>query len=97
MVVAMAALAWAHGLDAHRVQIEVDERTVRVAATPGVGAFPFADTNRDGRLDRGEVAAARDAIRAAYTGAFHLFGVGDEAPVCDPASVSTVGDGGDHV
>jgi hypothetical protein len=89
--------AHAHGLDAHRLTLEVEDAVVRVTATPGVEAFASADTNRDGQLDRAEVAAARAHIRATFEGAVRLSDLAGERPVCDAASVSTVGEGADHV
>ena len=89
--------AAAHGLDAHRMQVELDGRTVRVAVTPGVDAFPSADTNGDARLDRAEVATAREAIRTRVVEAIELHDGAGQSPACDPASVSTVGNGEDHV
>ena len=93
----LSRLAAAHGIDAHRVQVELDGAVVRVAVTPGVDAFPGADQNGDAILDRAEVAAARSTIRARVESALHLEGADGEAPTCEPASISTVGDGAGHV
>lgn len=95
-------LAWiqaasAHGLDAHRLTLEVEDAVVRVTATPGVDALRTADTNGDGLLDHAEVAAAREAIRALFTRDFHLTDLAGAGATCDAASVSTVGEGADHV
>lgn len=89
--------AAAHGMDAHRVQVELDGAVVRVAVTPGVDAFPDADQDGNAVLDRAEVAAARSAIRARFEAAFHLEDPQGEAPACAPASISTVGNGEGHV
>jgi hypothetical protein len=89
--------AAAHGIDAHRVQVELDGAVVRVAVTPGVDAFPDADQDGNAILDRAEVAAARGALRARFEFAFHLEDPQGEAPACAPASISTVGNGEGHV
>ncbi len=97
ILVLLSTLATAHGLDAHRVHIELEDAVVRVAATPGVDAFLDADTDRDGLLDRAEVAAARETIRRRFERAFDLRDPRGVAPTCAPASVSTVGQGAEHV
>lgn len=97
LLLALPHPAAAHGLDAHRMQVELDGRTVRLAVTPGVDAFPSADTNGDARLDRAEVATAREAIRKRVVEAIGLHDGAGQLPACDPASVSTVGNGEDHV
>jgi hypothetical protein len=85
--------AWAHGPDAHRLLIEVEDGVLRVTATPGADALGSADADADGELDRAEVAAAREAIRAAFHGALRLTDAAGVAAACEPASVSTVGEG----
>jgi hypothetical protein len=97
ILVLLSSLAQAHGLDAHRVHIELEDAVVRVAATPGVDAFLDADSDRDGLLDRAEVAAARETIRRRFVRAFDLRDPRGDAPTCAPASVSTVGQGAGHV
>ncbi len=89
--------AEAHGMDAHHVALELDGAVVRVAATPGVDAFPEFDLNGDAVLDRAEVATARSAIRARFEAAFHLEDPKGAAPACAPASISTIGRGEAHV
>jgi hypothetical protein len=89
----VSAAAWAHGPDAHRLLIEVEDGVVRVTATPGADAIPTADLDADGDLDRAEVAASREAIRAAFHGALRLSDDEGVAAACEPASVSTVGEG----
>lgn len=89
--------AEAHGMDAHHVALELDGAVVRVAATPGVDAFPESDLNGDAVLDRAEVATARSAMRARFEAAFHLEDPKGAAPACEPASISTIGRGEAHV
>lgn len=89
--------ASAHGLDGHRLTLEVEGDVVRATATPGTESFRAADLDRDGELDRAEVGAARGAIRSAFSGAFRLADLAGREAVCDPASVSTVGEGAAHV
>lgn len=97
LLLACLQVASAHGMDAHRLTLEVEDAVVRVTATPGVESLRSADTNGDGLLDRAEVAAARDAIRALFTRDFRLTDLAGDGATCDAASVSTVGEGADHV
>lgn len=97
LLLAWLSSASAHGLDAHRLTLEVEDAVVRVTATPGVESLRSADTNGDGLLDRAEVAAARGAIRDLFTRDFQLTDLAGDGAICDAASVSTVGDGADHV
>ena len=87
----------AHGIDAHRVQVELVGDTVRISATPGVDAFPGVDTDQNGVLDRAEVAARRADMRASFEQSFKVVDESGAAPRCPPASVSTVGEGAAHV
>lgn len=96
-LLSLLPFAEAHGLDGHRLTLEVEGAVVRATATPGAEAFRGADVDGDGRLDRAEVATARSAIRAAFTRGFALTDVAGRAAACDPASVSTVGEGAAHV
>lgn len=92
--------ARAHGLDAHRAQVELEGAVVRVALTPGAEALPEVDRDGDGVLTRDEVAVARDAVRARFAQGFTVLdGAGPEAPraVCDDVFVSTVGAGAPHL
>ncbi len=89
----IGATAAAHGPDAHRLLIEVEDGVLRVTATPGADALGDADADADGDLDRAEVAAAREVIRAAFHGALRLTDAEGAVAACEPASVSTVGEG----
>lgn len=95
----LLALAWAglfaaqpaaaHGLDAGRMTIELEDTSLMVVATPKVAHFEFADLNRDGRLDRVEVKAHRPQIRAAFDAAIAITDDLGAAPTCERTDVST--------
>ena len=89
--------AYGHGLDAHRAQVEHDGVTFRVTATPGLGLWPSADTDGDGVLTKPEVAAARAALGEAFAARFALLHADGTRLPCDDVSVSTIGEGADHV
>lgn len=64
--------ASAHGLDADRIDIALRDDVAEVVATPPVAILPFADDDGDGRLERSEVRAHREEIRAALSDAVTL-------------------------
>ncbi|MBT9561066.1 MAG: HupE/UreJ family protein [Myxococcales bacterium] len=95
----LLALAWAgllaaqpaaaHGLDAGRMTIELEDTSLMVVVTPKVAHFEFADMSRDGRLDRVEVKAHRAQIRAAFDAAIAITDDLGAAPTCERTDVST--------
>ncbi|MFM2163506.1 MAG: hypothetical protein RLZZ383_3018 [Pseudomonadota bacterium] len=97
MMYPMVPTSRAHGLDAHRAQVEFDGTALRVTVTPGLALWPSADVNGDGLLTRPEVADAREDLRQAFEKAFVLRTATGAVIACDDVSVSTIGQGADHV
>ncbi len=97
MMYAIVQASHAHGLDAHRAQIEFDGTALRVTVTPGLAMWPAADADGDGVLTRPEVASARADLREAFQTSFVLRTEAGTAVACDDVSVSTIGEGADHV
>jgi hypothetical protein len=63
-MIALFTLSWAfaHGLDADQVVVDVTDDTVLLAFTPRAATFPGADDDGDGRLSVDEVRRHRDLI-----------------------------------
>ncbi len=97
MMYAIIQASHAHGLDAHRAQIEFDGTALRVTVTPGLAMWPAADADGDGVLTRPEVASARADLREAFQTSFVLRSEAGAAIACDDVSVSTIGEGADHI
>jgi len=101
----LLALAWfglfaaqpaaAHGLDAGRMTIELEDTSLMVVATPKAAHFEFADMSRDGKLDRVEVKAHRPEIRAAFDAAITITDDLGATPSCERTDVSTPVSGAD--
>lgn len=62
MISALLGAAFAHGVDAGVLLVDVHGPTARLAATPTAALFPDQDLNHDGLLDLAEVDAGREAI-----------------------------------
>lgn len=80
--------AWAHGLDANRVQVVVHEQTAELVATPPSEFVAFADANGDGLLNVAEVRARRDEILRALLASVSLTDGDGRAGALDRSDVS---------
>lgn len=82
------SLAYAHGLDANRVEVVLQGDVVEAVATPPVSFVRGADRNGDGLLSLAEVNAHRDAIRRELVAAMHLTDPEGHAGTLERADIS---------
>lgn len=72
MIPALLGLAFAHGVDAGVLLVDVHGPVARLAATPTAALFPDQDLDHDGLLDMHEVEVGREAILDRVRAQVHL-------------------------
>lgn len=90
----LAPPAWAHGLDANRVEVVLHEEVVEAVATPPAEFFRGADQNGDGRLDVPEVRARQAEILRTIREALSITDHSGRAGTLEREDISVpIGDG----